>query len=217
VELAGRSLSLLELGRGTAVAVLVPALALVGGLAVLGPTALRIGERAAAALEARVRVPSVHRLARFALRFAESFVDGIRTLRSPARLLTLAGLTAALFASMGAMMVFLARAFQLEGVIGFGEGLGVLVITMLGIALPAPPGFAGVFEAAARGGLALFGVHDAGRALAFALLFHWFPLLLLVASGGWFLWRDRIGLGRLFRFARGGSGAPAAGVAARPD
>ena len=216
IELAGRSLSLVELGRGTAIAVLVPALAVVGGLALLGPTALRIGRRTAGALETRLPAPALHRVLRFALRFAESFVEGIRTLRSPGRLLAAAALTVALFASMGIMMVFLARAFQLDEVIGFGEGMGVLAITMLGIALPAPPGFAGVFEAAARGGLSLFGVHDPGRALAFALLFHWWPLLLLIASGAFFLWRDRIGLGRLFRFARGGS-APPAGAAARSD
>ena len=101
-------------------------------------------------------------------------------------------------------------AFDFAQWIGPGEALGVLCITMLGIALPAPPGFAGVFEAAVRGALAVFGVRGedlAARALAFALVFHWGPYLLLALWAGWFLWRDRIGLGRLFRFARGsGSG-----------
>jgi uncharacterized protein (TIRG00374 family) len=219
LELAGRSLSLVELGRGTAIAVLVPALMVLIGLAVLGPTALRIGARIGAALEARVRAPVVHRLVRFGLRFTESFVEGVRVLRSPARLAGVALLTAALFLSMGLMMWLLARAFELEDLLGFGAGMGVLTITMLGIALPAPPGFAGVFEAAARGGLALFGVQGealAGRALAYALVFHWWQFLLLAASGGYFLWRDRIGLGRLFRFARGGSSAPAASSGSAP-
>jgi len=45
----------------------------------------------------------------------------------------------------------------------------------------------------------------AGRALALALVMHWWPFLLLAAGAAWFLWRDRIGLGRLFRFARGPS------------
>jgi hypothetical protein len=213
LELAGQSLSLVELGRGTAIAVLVPALAVLIALALLGPAALRQGERIAAAVEARLRARAVHRFARFALRFAESFVEGVRTLRGPGRLAAVAALTAALFASTGLMMLSLAHAFQLESALGYGEGMGVLAVTMLGIALPAPPGFAGVFEAAARGGLALFGVggeEQAGRALAYALVFHWWPFLLLVASGGYFLWRDRIGLGRLFRFARGGGSAPPA-------
>jgi uncharacterized membrane protein YbhN (UPF0104 family) len=134
-------------------------------------------------------------------------VEGVGALRSPSRLVVLTVLTALLFWSMGIGMVFLARAFGLEEQIGFGPGMGVLVVTMLGIALPAPPGFAGVFEAATRGGLALFGVQGeemAGRALAYALLFHWWPFLLLAGAAGFFLWRDRIGLGRVFRFARGG-------------
>jgi uncharacterized protein (TIRG00374 family) len=210
-SLAGRSFSLVELGRATALAVLVPALGLLGGLAFLGPTALRLGERVAAAIEARVRAPVVHRLLRLAMRFVQSFVEGVRTLRSPRRLAGVAALTAMLFWSMGLTMVLLARAFGLEDRIHFGEGMGVLAITMLGIALPAPPGFAGVFEAATRAGLALFGVEGealAGRALAYALVFHWWQFLLMAASGGYFLWRDQIGLGRLFRFARGGS-APA--------
>jgi uncharacterized protein (TIRG00374 family) len=208
LELAGRSLSLVELGRWASLAVLLPALAALVGLALLGPGALRLGARMVDALEARVEAPLVRRLARFALRFGESFVEGVRALRSPRRLAAVALLTAGLFCSMGIMMVFLARAFDLDDRIGFGAGMGVLAITMLGIALPAPPGFAGVFEAAARGGLALFGVAgeaEAGRALAYALVFHWWPFLLLAASGAFFLWRDRIGLGRLFRFARGGA------------
>jgi uncharacterized membrane protein YbhN (UPF0104 family) len=105
-----------------------------------------------------------------------------------------------------------ARSFHFEAWIGFGEAAGVLCITMLGIALPAPPGFAGVFEAAVRAALAVFGVggeaHSAA-ALAFALVFHWGPYLLLSAWAGYYLWRDRIGLGRVFRFARGSDAASA--------
>lgn len=211
-ELMGRSFSLAELGRLTAFAVLVPALAIVLGMAVLGRTAVRIGERVADSFEARFGPKSLpSRLARFATRFATSFVEAVHSLRSPARLAAAVLLTTGLFLAMGLQMWFLSVAFELDDQIGFGAGLGVLAITMLGIALPAPPGFAGVFEAAARGGLALFGVSGealAGRALAFALVMHWWPFLLLAASGGFFLWRDRIGFGRLFRFARGGASSP---------
>jgi uncharacterized protein (TIRG00374 family) len=204
VELAGQRLSLVELGRIVAVGVGMPALAAIAGLAIFGPAALRVGERVVAALEARVTVPWLLRLSRASLRFATSVVEGVATLRSPTRLSVVVALTAALFWSMGLGMVFLAQAFGLDQ-IGFGPGMGVLAVTMFGIALPAPPGFAGVFEAAARAGLALFGVEGeemAGRALAYALLFHWWPFLLLAGAAGFFLWRDRIGLGRVFRFAR---------------
>jgi uncharacterized protein (TIRG00374 family) len=208
LEIAGRSLSVAELGRGAALALLAPLLGGLLALALLGPATLRLGERVAGALEARVRLPLVHRLARGVLRFGTAFVEGLHALRSPVRLLALAAQTALVFASMGLGMYALVLAFGLEDRLGFGAGLAVLAVTMLGIALPAPPGFAGVFEASARAALALFGVGGeglAGHALAFALVLHWWPFLLLAAGAAWFLWRDRIGLGRLFRFARGPS------------
>lgn len=208
IEVAGRTLPIAELGRTVAVALLVPLLVGLLGLAVLGPGALRLGFRIAAWLEGRIEMPLLHRVLAGLLRFAAAFVEGLQGLRSPGRLAGLVVLTALLFPTMGLMMSALTHAFGLQDRLGFGAGMAVLSITMLGIALPAPPGFAGVFEASARGALALFGVGGealSGSALAYALVFHWWPLLLLSASAGFFLWRDRIGLGRLFRFARGPS------------
>ena len=208
VEIAGRRMAAGDLARSAALLMLGPLLAALLGLALLGPAALRLGERAAGALADRVRAPLVHRTAGGLLRFARAFVEGLQALRSPGRLLAVAALTTALFLAMGAMMSALAHAFGLEDRIGFVPGLGVLAVTMLGIALPAPPGFAGVFEAAVRAGLALFGVRGealAGSALAYALVVHWWPFLILGGLAAWFLWRDGVALGRLFRFARGPS------------
>jgi uncharacterized protein (TIRG00374 family) len=208
IELAGETRSLAELGRTMAMVLLVPLLVGLLGLALLGPAGLRAGTRAAAWLEARIRLSILHRVVAGLLRFAAAFVEGLQSLRSPGRLAALVILTALLFLSMGLMMSALAQAFGLQEWLGFGAGMAVLSITMLGIALPAPPGFAGVFEASARAALAIFGVAGealAGRALAYALVFHWWPLLVLSGAAGFFLWRDRIGLGRLFRFARGPS------------
>lgn len=218
IEIAGRSLAVGEVARNAASAILVPLLAGLLGLAILGPAALRLGERVASALEARIAAPWLHRLTRGLLRFGTAFVEGLHGLRSPGRLAAVVALTALLFLAMGLMMSALAHAFGLEDRIGFAPGLAVLSITMLGIALPAPPGFAGVFEASARAALALFGVRGeamAGASLAFALVFHWWPFLLLCAMAGYFLWRDRVGLGRLFRFARGPSSEDASAAAGR--
>ena len=132
------------------------------------------------------RRPRVHRVLRALLGFAGNFVDGVASLREPRRLAAIVVFTAVLFVVMVALTWALARAFHFEEWIGFGEAMGVLCITMLGIALPAPPGFAGVFEAAVRAALAVFGVGGealAARALAFALVFHWGPYLLLAHLG----------------------------------
>ena len=208
IEIAGRTLPIAELGRTMTVALLAPLLSGLLGLALLGPAALRLGARIAAGLEQRIDMPLLHRVVAGLLRFAAAFVEGLQSLRSPGRLAALVVLTTLVFLSMGLMMSALAYAFGLQDRLGFGAGMAVLSITMLGIALPAPPGFAGVFEASARGALAIFGVGGealSGSALAYALVFHWWPLLLLSGAAGFFLWRDRIGLGRLFRFARGPS------------
>jgi hypothetical protein len=213
IELFGRNISLVEWARGTAILLLPPLIAGVVVLAAFGPRALALGERVVVAIESRVAAPRVKRVLRGLLRFAGSFVDGVASLREPRRLVMIVLLTAALFVAMAGFTWALACAFEFQQWIGFGEAMGVLGITMLGIALPAPPGFAGVFEAAMRAGLAVFGVAGeelAARALGFALVAHWGPYLLLAVWAGYYVWRDKMGLGRLFRFARGGSAAEGA-------
>jgi uncharacterized protein (TIRG00374 family) len=208
IEIAGRSLSLTDMIRTLALVGLPPILAAVIGLAAFGRQALALGERIVAAIEARVASQRVHAILRGLLRFAANFVDGVASLRDPRRLVAVVALTALLFVLMIGLTWTLARAFHFQEWIGFGEAAGVLCITMLGIALPAPPGFAGVFEAAVRAALAVFGVGGerlAAPALAFALVFHWLPYLLLALWAAYYLWRDKIGLGRVFRFARGRS------------
>lgn len=209
LELFGQNVSVVDLARGTAITVLPPIVLGVVALAAFGGRALALGERLVAAIESRIAAPWLHRAQRLLLNFAASFVDGVASLREPRRLVVIVVFTAALFATMAAFTWTLACAFHFQEWIHFGEAMGVLGITMFGIALPAPPGFAGVFEASVRAALAVFGVSGEGlaaRALAFALVFHWVPYLLLSLWAGYYLWRDKMGLGRLFRFARGGSG-----------
>ncbi len=152
--------------------------------------------------------PTVQRLAGIGLGFGESFVDGLQAVREPRRLLGILGLTTATWALTGLMYPALARAFGIEGFLGFGEGIGVLGITMLGMAVPAAPGFAGTYEAFVRAGLALFGVAgDAavgpGRpsldatAVAFALTMHWWTFLVQASTAVFFLAVDRVDVRRL--------------------
>jgi uncharacterized membrane protein YbhN (UPF0104 family) len=122
-----------------------------------------------------------------------AFLGGLAILRQPLALLRLLGLTGVIWVLTIAFYPLLARAFGIEDLIGMREGLGVLGVTMLGMALPAAPGFAGTYEAFVRGGLGLYGVGGSperdGTALAYALTMHWWVYLVQAATGLYFLLR----------------------------
>ena len=195
----GTEIDWVHLGRvaaGTAVPVLL------GGLlaVVLGGRPLL---RRLRGVEQRLP-PPLSRIAMLVLGFGESFVDGLDAVRQPGRLAGILGLTTTTWALTGLMYPALARAFGIEQAIGFGEGVGVLSITMLGMAVPAAPGFAGTYEAFVRGGLALFGV--AGNdgsvnldaiAVAYALTMHWWIFVVQASTAVFFLMVDRIDVRRL--------------------
>jgi len=154
--------------------------------------------------------PRVSRFLEFSARFAATFVESLDTLRDPRRLFGVLGYTFVIWTMTGVMYVWLAIALGIEDLVGYGEGMGVLVITMLATALPAPPGFAGVYEAAARGALLLFGVaggHLDAVAVAFALVIHWWQFTVQATSAFYFLWVDGLSMERvkdLMRRARTG-------------
>ena len=119
------------------------------------------------------------RLADHVTHLAEGLVAGLDVLKSPGRFLGVAAWSLLLWLVNAASFAVCFRAFELpvppegalllQGVIGFG------------VALPSSPGFVGVFEAATRGTLAMYGV-DATRAVSYALAYHlgtFFPITLL--------------------------------------
>ena len=75
-------------------------------------------------------------------------------------------------------------AFLLQGIIG------------LGVALPASPGFVGVFEAATRVTLAIYGI-DATRAVSYAVAYHVATFLPITLMGLYSLSRLRLHLAEL--------------------
>ena len=83
-------------------------------------------------------------------------------------------------------------ALLLQGIIGFG------------VALPASPGFVGVFEAATRVTLAIYGI-DATRAVSYALAYHVSTFLPITLLGLYSLSRLRIHLGELREAAATGA------------
>ncbi len=120
--------------------------------------------------------------ARFADRVAhaaEGLIAGLEVLRNPGRFAGVVLWSLVLWLVNAASFAVCFRAFGLavppesalllQGIIGFG------------VALPASPAFVGVFEAATRATLAIYGV-DATRAVGYALAYHigtFFPITLL--------------------------------------
>jgi len=126
---------------------------------------------------ARAVLPA--RLADRVTHLAEGLVAGLDVLKSPGRFLGVAAWSLLVWLVNAASFAVCFRAFGLpvppegalllQGVIGFG------------VALPSSPGFVGVFEAATRGTLAMYGV-DPTRAVSFAVAYHigtFFPITLL--------------------------------------
>ena len=120
--------------------------------------------------------------ARFADRVTEAaagLVAGLEVLKSPGRFLGVVAWSLVLWLVNAASFAVCFRAFGLpvpaegalllQGIIGFG------------VALPASPGFVGVFEAATRATLAIYGI-DATRAVSYAVGYHvgtFIPITLL--------------------------------------
>ncbi|MCK6505104.1 flippase-like domain-containing protein [Myxococcota bacterium] len=199
----------LALARGAAATVL-PAVLL--GLALL----VFWGERLLGLLAPlSSRGPAAwRRLSRLGLSFAGTFVQGLQAVRSPARLAAVTALTVVTWAVSIWMYPMAAHAFGIGPLLGYGEGVAVLAVSMLGGIAPAPPGQAGTYEAFVRGGLALHGIVGPGptpqgispsldaAAVALALTMHWWIMLVQAASALYFLVVDRLDLGDLVRQAR---------------
>jgi uncharacterized protein (TIRG00374 family) len=125
---------------------------------------------------------------------AEGLVAGLEVLKSPGRFLGVVLWSVALWLVNAAAFAVCFRAFSLsvpsegafllQGIIGFG------------VALPASPGFVGVFEAATRVTLALYGV-DATRAVGYAVAYHVSTFLPITLLGLYSLSRMRLHLAEL--------------------
>jgi glycosyltransferase 2 family protein len=119
------------------------------------------------------------RLARRVRSLADGMIEGLAALRSPGRFAAVIGWSLALWLVNAAAFALCFRAFHLpvpaegalllQGLIGFG------------VAIPAAPGFWGVFEYCTRLTLQFYGI-GATLALAYALAFHlagFIPITLL--------------------------------------
>jgi hypothetical protein len=123
-------------------------------------------------------------LSDFLTRIAETFYSGMQAVTSLRRLLAILTLTSVIWAVAVATLLVLFRSMDLQ--LGLLAGITVLVLTCIGIALPAAPGFIGNYHYACMVALGLFGVGK-DIALAYAILLHFLTLAVLAIMGVFFI------------------------------
>lgn len=171
---------------GVGIGALVGSAALFLGAVLAVVTALVVApERFAALTERAIGIASPRIGARVAALFT-AFAKGLTVLRSPALVLEVAWWTFLHwvcnafafwlgFKALGIEAPFSA-AFFLQGVIA------------IGVALPSSPGFFGLFEAAGKAGLALYGVATSA-AVSWAIGFHILSFIPITVLGAWYFTR----------------------------
>jgi uncharacterized protein (TIRG00374 family) len=160
-------------------------------LLVFFPTrTVRIAERVAGAvLPAGIRRPLVDAL--------HAFIGGLHVLRSP-RLLAISVLWAVgqwAFLATSFLLAFHAFGITEPGYLG---AVFLQSLIAMAVAIPAAPGFFGVFEAVSLLGLGLWGVQES-RAVSFAIGFHISGWLTVTALGAYYAARLNIRLRDLTR------------------
>lgn len=172
---AGRSLSSFAAGAGT---ILVLLLAGLYALVFFPTQLLRLFE-----LFARRVSPAVEERGRAVL---ETFVRGLRVLRSPARFAAVFGWTLAhwLLNALGFWLAFKAIGIASP----FSAALFLQAFIALGTAVPALPGFFGVFEYMSVQGLAVYGVSQQ-QAATWAIGYHLFSFIPITLIGAYYFAR----------------------------
>jgi uncharacterized protein (TIRG00374 family) len=125
-----------------------------------------------------------------------AFLEGLRSLRSPADMLGVALSSTASWLLEATMYYMVGEAFGLG--LGFHVYLLVAAAANLAISVPSSPGGVGPFEFFAKKTVTLFGVgEELGTAYAVAL--HALLLFPVIALGLFFLWAINLSLGELLR------------------
>jgi uncharacterized protein (TIRG00374 family) len=178
--LAGRSLGSFAIGAGTVVLLL---LLVLYGLVFFPARLLALFE-----LFARRVSPAVEERGR---RTLETFVRGLSVLRSPARFAGVFGWTVAHWALNG---VGFWLAFRAVGITApFSAALFLQAFIALGTAVPALPGFFGVFEYMSVQGLRVYGVSQQ-QAATWAIGYHLLSFIPITLLGAWYFARLGVGL-----------------------
>jgi uncharacterized protein (TIRG00374 family) len=135
-----------------------------------------------------------HRFADKINELIHHFIDGFQIIADPKRLLKVAFLSV-LFWSCDLLSIYLMLlAFNIH--LPFVAACVILVILMIGIAIPAGPGFVGNWHFFCILGLALYGIPKA-EALSFAIVYHFLSVGILILLGLVFLPFNRFHLADL--------------------
>jgi uncharacterized protein (TIRG00374 family) len=131
-----------------------------------------------------------------------AFAGGLGALRSPRRFLAVLGWTT-LHWLVNAFAFWLA--FEAVGIEApASAALFLQSVIAFGVALPSSPGFFGVFEAAAKVGLAVYGVGDA-VAVTWAIGFHLLSFIPITVIGAYYFSRLGLRLGEVQAAPRAGA------------
>jgi glycosyltransferase 2 family protein len=115
-----------------------------------------------------------------------SFSQGLDVLRTPGRFMAVLGWTLAHWLLNAFAFWLMFRAFGIEA--PFSAALFLQGIIAIGVAIPAAPGFFGVFEAFAKAGLKVYGVPE-DLAVAWGFTFHFLSFIPITAMGAWYFVR----------------------------
>jgi uncharacterized protein (TIRG00374 family) len=178
--LAGRSLGSFAIGAASIVLML---LLVLYGLVFFPATLLRLFE-----LFARRVSPAVEERGR---RTLETFVRGLSVLRRPVRFATVFGWTVAhwLLNGVGFWLAFRAVGISAP----FSAALFLQAFIALGTAVPALPGFFGVFEYMSVQGLSVYGVSQQ-QAATWAIGYHLLSFIPITLIGAWYFAKLGVGM-----------------------
>lgn len=125
------------------------------------------------------------------LALAQSFAQGLESLRQPRAALMAVLLSLLVWTSVALMFACGLLSFDIH--LSLGAVMFVTAVVNLGLVVPASPGYLGTYQLLSVAALALFGI-DTNLALAFALLFHACQLLLNTLLGLLLFWRETLAL-----------------------
>lgn len=99
-------------------------------------------------------------------------------------------------------LLFLFGASSFGITLDYIDGIGILGFTMIGMAAPNAPGFAGTYEASFMAGLHVLGFTQESLNFAFAFGFHWWVYLTQSLSALYFLATEKISFSQTIRQMR---------------